>query len=40
MVRISQLELDFPYLVLVKLMQGSLLKDEVILNLGWKKFDE
>ncbi len=39
-VRISQLELDFPYLVLVKLMQGSLLKDEVILNLGWKKFDE
>ena len=37
-VEISGLELDFPYLVLVKLMQGGILKDEVILDLGWKKF--
>lgn len=36
-VDISKLELKFPYKVLVKLMQGDILKDEVILNLGWKK---
>ena len=37
-VNVSQLKLDFPYIVLVKLMQGDILKDEVVLNLGWKKF--
>ncbi len=37
-VELSRLNLDFPYLVLVKLMQGDILKDEVILDLGWKKF--
>jgi hypothetical protein len=34
---IKKLDLKFPYKVLVKLMQGDILKDEVILNLGWKK---
>jgi hypothetical protein len=34
----SQLKLDFPYLVLVKLMQDGVLKDEVIANVGWKQF--
>ena len=37
-VELSRLNLDFPYLVLVKLMQGDILKDEVILDLGWKRF--
>jgi len=37
-VEVSRLKLDFPYIVLVKLMQGDILKDEVVLNLGWKKF--
>lgn len=37
-VNVSQLKLGFPYIVLVKLMQGDILKDEVVLNLGWKKF--
>ena len=37
-IELSRLNLDFPYLVLVKLMQGDILKDEVILDLGWKKF--
>ncbi len=34
---ISDLNLKFPYKVLVKLMQGDTMKDEVIINLGWKK---
>ncbi|MBC8181514.1 hypothetical protein H8E88_10365 [candidate division KSB1 bacterium] len=34
---VNSLDLKFPYKVLVKLMQGDILKDEVILNLGWKK---
>ena len=34
---VKKLDLKFPYKVLVKLMQGDILKDEVILNLGWKK---
>jgi hypothetical protein len=34
---IKKLDLKFPYKVLVKLMQEDILKDEVILNLGWKK---
>jgi hypothetical protein len=34
---VKTLNLKFPYKVLVKLMQGDILKDEVILNLGWKK---
>ncbi|HUU28315.1 MAG TPA: alpha-amylase family protein [archaeon] len=37
-VDISRLDLDYPYKVLIKLMQGDVLKDEVVLNLGWKKF--
>jgi hypothetical protein len=37
-VKVSQLDLDVPYLVLVKLMEGDILKDEVILNMGWKQF--
>ncbi|HUU27737.1 MAG TPA: hypothetical protein VM123_07985 [archaeon] len=37
-VQLDNLKLDFPYLVLVKLMQGGILKDEVILDLGWKRF--
>ncbi len=36
-VEIDKLNLKFPYKVLIKLMQGDILKDEVILNLGWKK---
>ncbi|MCD6322272.1 MAG: hypothetical protein J7L77_04535, partial [Clostridiales bacterium] len=36
---LSQIELKFPYKILVKLMQGDILKDEVVLDLGWKKFD-
>jgi hypothetical protein len=39
-VDVAQLKLDFPYLVLVKLMQNRVLKDEVIVNLGWKQFQE
>jgi hypothetical protein len=34
---VKKLDLKFPHKVLVKLMQGDILKDEVILNLGWKK---
>ena len=34
---VKKLDLKFPYKVLVKLIQGDILKDEVILNLGWKK---
>jgi hypothetical protein len=37
-VDVARLKLDFPYLVLVKLMQDGVLKDEVIVNLGWKRF--
>jgi len=37
-VNVSQLKLNSPYIVLVKLMQNDILKDEVVLNLGWKKF--
>jgi hypothetical protein len=36
-VDVKKLDLKFPYKVLIKLMQGDILKDEVILNLGWKK---
>jgi hypothetical protein len=36
-VNITQLELKFPYKILVKLMQGDTMKDEVIINSGWKK---
>jgi len=36
--QLSQLDIDFPYLVLVKLMEGDILKDEVVLDMGWKKF--
>jgi hypothetical protein len=35
---ISDLNLKFPYKVLVKLMEGDILKDEVILDMGWKQF--
>jgi hypothetical protein len=35
---IPRLNLDYPYKVLIKLMQGDVLKDEVVLDLGWKKF--
>ncbi|MCD6115903.1 hypothetical protein J7K93_02720 [bacterium] len=35
---LSQIDLRFPYKILVKLMQGDILKDEVILDIGWKKF--
>ena len=38
-IQISQLRLKYPYLILVKLMQNDILKDEVILDLGWKKSD-
>lgn len=37
-IQVSQLNLDVPYLVLVKLMEGDILKDEVILDMGWKQF--
>jgi len=37
-VQLSQINLDFPHLVLVKLMQGDIMKDEVIVNLGWKRW--
>jgi hypothetical protein len=37
-VDLAQLKLDFPYLVLVKLMQGGVMKDEIIFDLGWKQF--
>ena len=36
-VNLKELDLKFPYKVLVKLMQGDILKDEAIVNLGWKK---
>ena len=38
-VRIDDLDLDFPYKVLVKLMQDGVMVDEVIMDLGWKQFD-
>jgi len=38
MLDLSQLKVDFPYLVLVKLMQDGVLKDEIIVNTGWKQF--
>jgi len=37
-VQLQRLKLDFPYLVLVKLIQGDILKDEMIMALSWKKF--
>ena len=37
-VELSQLNLVYPHLVLVKLLQGDILKDELVLNFGWKKF--
>ena len=36
---LDDLDLDFPYKVLVKLMQHGVTKDEVIVDTGWKKFD-
>jgi hypothetical protein len=36
--QVSQLDLKFPYLILVKLMDGDILKDEVVLDIGWKQF--
>ena len=38
-VDLSKIDLKFPYKILVKLMEGDILKDEVVLDLGWKKFD-
>ena len=38
-VSLSDLNLDFPYKVLVKLMQHGVAKDEVIVDVGWKQFD-
>ena len=38
-VGLSDLNLDFPYKVLVKLMQHGVAKDEVIVDAGWKQFD-
>jgi len=38
-VDLSELNLDFPYKVIVKLMQNDILKDEVIVNTGWKQFE-
>ena len=35
-VDVDQLDLDFPYLLLVRLMVNGVLKDEVIVDLGWK----
>ncbi|HNW59613.1 MAG TPA: hypothetical protein PKI62_08055 [bacterium] len=37
-VDLDTLKIDFPYLLLVKLMQDGVLKDEIIINLGWKQF--
>jgi len=37
-VDVSEINLKFPYKVLVKLMHGEILKDEVIMDLGWKRF--
>ena len=39
-VDVRELGLKFPYVVLVKLMKGSVLVDEVIVDMGWKRFDE
>lgn len=36
-IEVQNLNLKFPYKVLIKLMQNSILKDEVIIDLGWKK---
>ena len=36
---LEDLDLDFPYKVLVKLMQHGVAKDEVIVDVGWKQFD-
>jgi len=38
-VDLAELGLDFPYKVLVKLMQDSVLKDEIIVDTGWLVFD-
>ncbi len=38
-VNLAELNLDFPYKVIVKLMHGGVMKDQVILDLGWKQFD-
>ncbi|MFC1620454.1 hypothetical protein ACFL45_10980 [Candidatus Neomarinimicrobiota bacterium] len=35
---LSDIDLKTPHKVLVKLMEGDVLKDEVILDLGWKQF--
>jgi len=37
-VDLSSLELDFPYIVLVKLKLDGRLVDEAVIELGWKKF--
>jgi hypothetical protein len=37
-VKLSAINIDIPYLILIKLMQGDILKDEVIVELGWKRW--
>ena len=38
-IRLSDLNLDFPYKALVKLMQDGVAKDIVVVDVGWKQFD-
>jgi len=38
-VDLNELDLDFPHKILIKLMQGDILKDEMLLYEGWKQFD-
>lgn len=38
-IRLTELNLDFPYKVLIKLMQDDILIDQVVLNTGWKNFN-
>jgi hypothetical protein len=37
---INELGLEFPYLILLKLRRKDVLVDEVIIDLGWKKFNQ
>ena len=37
-VQLSGIDLKFPCLVLVQLMLGDMMKDEVVVDLGWKRW--
>ena len=39
-IKLSELDLDYPHKVLVKLMQDDVMIDQVIVDAGWYGFNE